>query len=205
MRMPRRVFFSFHYDDVVSFRANVVRNSSVVKRAGIEETNFYDHSIWEEARLKGAAALKKLIDDALHNSSVSCVLIGSGTYSRPWVRYEIARSFARSNGLIGININSVNDKLQTTKVKGKNPFNYLHYRVDSITGTVYLSEWSLKNGTWQWISYSKLPSFKLSSLKYSLSGSGQLSSIAWIYDWVTNDGYKNLGAWSDDAAVRAGR
>ncbi|MCD0156320.1 TIR domain-containing protein [Deinococcus sp. 6GRE01] len=203
--MPRRVFFSFHYDDVISFRANVVRNSFVVRRAGIEETNFYDHSIWEEARLKGAAALTKLVDDALHNSSVSCVLIGSETYNRPWVRYEIARSFARGNGLIGIHINSVKDKHQATKPKGNNPFDYLHYHVDSTTGLVHLSEWALKNGTWQWVSYSKLPNFRLSSLKYSLYGSGQLSDIAWIYDWVANDGYNNLGAWSDSATVRAGR
>lgn len=55
--MGRRVFFSFHYQDVIDFKANVVRNSWLTKN----KTNrivFYDASIWEEAQLKGKKALE---------------------------------------------------------------------------------------------------------------------------------------------------
>ena len=46
--MARKVFFSFHYDDVVSFRANVVRQHGFFK--GNQEAGFWDNSIWEEAK-----------------------------------------------------------------------------------------------------------------------------------------------------------
>lgn len=55
--MARKVFFSFHYDDVKSFRVNVVRNSSMFKASG-DTSRVMDASMWEEARLKGVADLK---------------------------------------------------------------------------------------------------------------------------------------------------
>ena len=44
--MASRVFFSFHYEDVKTFRADVVRNHSVTKERG--EAGFFDASIWED-------------------------------------------------------------------------------------------------------------------------------------------------------------
>jgi hypothetical protein len=60
--MVRRVFFSFHYRDVENFRANVVRNSEIVR--GIEKAGFYDASLWEQAKTRGVLAIKNLIDTA---------------------------------------------------------------------------------------------------------------------------------------------
>ena len=57
--MARRVFFSFHYADIMN--ANIVRMSGQFKPTS--ETGFYDKSLWEEAETKGKAALQKLIDD----------------------------------------------------------------------------------------------------------------------------------------------
>lgn len=54
--MAKRVFFSFHYQDVIDFRANVVRNHWVTKDR--EEAGYFDASIWEEAQKKGDLALK---------------------------------------------------------------------------------------------------------------------------------------------------
>ena len=62
--MARRVFFSFHYDDIMD--ANIVRMSGVFKPS--KETGFYDKSLWEEAETKGKSALQKLIDAGLHNT-----------------------------------------------------------------------------------------------------------------------------------------
>lgn len=70
--MARRVFFSFHYADVMN--ANIARNSGQFKPTS--ETGFYDKSLWEEAESKGKAALQKLIDAGLNNTSVTCFLIG---------------------------------------------------------------------------------------------------------------------------------
>lgn len=51
--MAKRVFFSFHYQDVIDFRANVVRNHWVTKDR--EEAGYFDASIWEEAQKKGTS------------------------------------------------------------------------------------------------------------------------------------------------------
>ena len=46
-----------------------------------------------------------MIDDALLNTSVTVVCIGSRTSERKFIRYEIERSEERGNGLLGIQIN----------------------------------------------------------------------------------------------------
>lgn len=60
--MAKRVFFSFHYDDVKTFRANVVRNHGITKP---EEAGFFDASIWEDAKRHGDAAVTRLINSNL--------------------------------------------------------------------------------------------------------------------------------------------
>lgn len=103
--MARRVFFSFHYDDVT--RVNIVRNSNKFTRQYEGVSRFHDASLWEEAKRQGDASIKRLIDGGLKNTSVTCVLIGQETWRRPWVRYEIIKSFSRGNGLFGIRIHDV--------------------------------------------------------------------------------------------------
>ena len=153
--MPKRVYFAFHYQDVIDFRANVVRKHNFTK--GVEAAGYYDHSIWEESKKKGNLALKRMINGELDNTSVTAVLIGSHTYSRRWVRYEIVKSIERGNSLLGIHINSISGKDQMTKVLGPNPFQYLGLRIsaDGKTGTPI--EW---NGH-QWICYSDLDPFEI--------------------------------------------
>lgn len=65
---------------------------------------------WEEAKRTSEFALKRLINGALEGTSVTCVLIGSQTYMRPWVRYEILKSIERGNGVFGVHINRIRDK-----------------------------------------------------------------------------------------------
>lgn len=103
--MPRKVFFSFHYEDVT--RANVVRNSDVITRQYQQGVRFYDRSLWEEAKKQGALAIKRMINGALDGSTVTCLLIGQQTWHRPWVRYEILKSMARGNGILGVEIHDV--------------------------------------------------------------------------------------------------
>lgn len=116
--MARRVFFSFHYQNDI-FRANQIRNSHVVE--GCAAAGFQDASLWEEAKRKGDAAIKLLIDNGLANTSVTVVLIGSQTANRRYVTYEIEQSIARGNGLLGISIHQLKDIRGNTSVQGQIP------------------------------------------------------------------------------------
>ena len=103
----RRVYFSFHYDEDI-WRASNVRNSA--RFDAIARAPWSDASIWEETKRKGDAAIRRLIDNGLKNTSVTAVLIGAETAWRPWVQYEIERSIERKNGLLGIRIHSMKDQ-----------------------------------------------------------------------------------------------
>lgn len=117
--MARRTFFSFHYQRDI-FRVNQVRRSGQFKPD--DEANFFDASLWEEAKLKGDAEIKKLIDAGLQRSSVTVVLIGHETFGRPFVEYEIIQSYNRRNGLLGIRIHGLKDQFQQVDPPGRNPF-----------------------------------------------------------------------------------
>jgi MTH538 TIR-like domain (DUF1863) len=116
--MARRVFFSFHYQNDI-WRANQVRNAHIVE--GTAAAGFHDGSLWEEAKKKGDAAIKKLIDDGLQGTTVTAVLIGSETANRKYVGYEIQQSIARGNGLLGIYIHNLKDQKGNTSTRGAIP------------------------------------------------------------------------------------
>ncbi len=96
--MARRVFFSFHYADIMN--ANIVRNSGQFKPTA--ETGFYDASLWESAKTQGYASVQRLIDQGLNNTSITCFLLGEHTHSRPWCKYELEKSLADKKGILGI-------------------------------------------------------------------------------------------------------
>ena len=116
--MARRTFFSFHYEADV-FRANQVRNCNVV--VGSDVAGFFDHSEYEEAKKKGDAAVQQMIRDHLQNTTVTVVLIGTETASRPYVQFEIAESIKRKNGLLGIHIHHLEDHNHRTSLRGVKP------------------------------------------------------------------------------------
>ena len=116
--MARRVFFSFHFERDI-WRANQVRNSNVV--LGTDVAGFFDHSEYEDAKKKGDAAVQRMIDAHLQNTTVTVVLIGNETASRPWVKYEIEKSIARKNGLLGIYIHHLKDQNSYIDTRGHKP------------------------------------------------------------------------------------
>ncbi len=187
--MARRVFFSFHYQDVIDFRANVVRNHSVTKD---DNAGYFDASIWESAKRQGDIALKRLINSGLDNTSVTAVLIGSQTYVRRWVRYEIMKSIERGNNVIGVHINGITDRNRQTKVMGPNPFDCLGLEIsaDGTRGTP-----TVWNGT-QWVYYQDLAGFNIAEQPWDKrSKNFQLSHWYRCYDWVANNGFDNFGIW----------
>jgi hypothetical protein len=209
--MARSVYFGFHYEDVSSFRANVVRNSWVTMKKGAG--NFIDKSIWEEAQRKGPAALKKLIGEGLQGTSVTIILVGSETFDRRWVKYEIIKSFTEGKGILPIYINRIPSKNEGVKAKGVNPLERLAVDVSSDCKT--LTFYELSNG--QWTLSKDLPtdnnrttnSIYFENVPFGKYKGGKKYKFSDLfhegYDWITDDGYENFSEWIEDAADEAGR
>lgn len=96
-----------------------IRNAPNV--TGCAAAGFQDSSLWEEAKRKGDTAIKKLIDDALLGTTVTVVCIGAKTAGRKYINYEIDRSIARGNGLLGLHIHGIKDP-NGTDTKGDVPY-----------------------------------------------------------------------------------
>jgi hypothetical protein len=192
--MAKRVFFSFYYQDVIDFRANVVRQHWLTK-PDRESAGFFDASIWESAKRTGPIAVKRLINSGLDGTSVTCVLIGSETYRRPWVRYEILKSFRRDNSLLGVHVNAIKGKDQQIKPHGPNPLEFVGvtFSTSGDTGTL----WEKTGGMWK--EYSEIDgsaSYRTGGVGSQYRGGGfNLGSWYRVYDWVRDEGYKNFSTW----------
>ena len=118
--LTRRVFFSFHYERDI-WRVNQVRNSWVTK-PDREDAGFWDASLWEEAKKKGDAEIRRMIDEGLKNTSVTVVLIGFETVGRKYVDYEIQQSHNKGNGMFGVYIHKLRNQRGENDCRGENPF-----------------------------------------------------------------------------------
>jgi len=116
--MARHVFFSFHYQRDI-WRVNQIRN--IPNIAGSAAAGFHDASLWEEAKKKGDAAIRNLIDEGLKGTSVTVVFIGAKTAGRKYINYEIEKSIERGNGIVGIQIHHLQDQNGETDSVGATP------------------------------------------------------------------------------------
>lgn len=200
--MARRTFFSFHYSPDV-WRAWNVRNSWVVRPSEQEDKGFFDSSVFEASKKESDDALKAFLRKGLENTSVTCVLTGSETSTRRWVRYEIARSLVKGNGLLTVHIHGVKDREGKLSTKGNDPLSSMGvYKAD---GSIYLCEY--KGG--KWIKYND----------YTLAIPGgdlwfdapvdtnviPLSRHCMSYDFSVQNGRENINGWIETAAGLAGR
>lgn len=193
--MAKRVFFSFHYEDVKTFRANVVRNHHVTKQSG-QDAGFFDASIWEDAKRHGDLSVKRLINSNLQYTSVTCALIGTDTWQRRWVRYEILKSYDKGNTLLGVHINSVKDKNQNVFPLGRNIFDYLGFTISADGTSLTYYEHDGNN----WKIYTELPNKKLTNIDRQHWGKGfTLSQWVKVYDWTNDYGYNNFPTWVENA------
>ncbi len=118
--MARKSFFSFHYKNDV-WRAMQVRNSWITKDDK-EAAGFIDAADFEKIEKEGETAIKNWIDKQLIGTTVTVVLIGSDTSNRPYVKYELQKSYANGNGMLGIYIYQNKDINGNTTTKGSNQF-----------------------------------------------------------------------------------
>jgi hypothetical protein len=189
--MARRVYFAFHYQDVIDFRANVVRKHNFTQ--GVESAGYYDYSIWEESKRKGDLAMKRMINAELESTSVTVVLVGTFTYARRWVRYEIIKSMQRGNKLLGIHINGIRDKDGQVKVYGNNPFDYLSVEYNQDGTSLSVLEWD--NGTWK--NYRDVEPYTLKKQRSREEWGNMYQLNKWyeLKDWVGDDGFNNFDSW----------
>lgn len=141
-----------------------------------ESNTFMDAASWEEVRRKGDAAVKEWINRELNGTGVTVVLIGQYTASRRFVSYEIEESYKRKNGLLGIYIHRIRNSLGKTSRKGRNPLSDFTALVDH-------------------------PFFGIFGSKIEK----RYSEIFQTFDWIQDDGRRNMAQWIEEAARRAGR
>lgn len=195
----RRTFFSFHFEPD-NQRAEVVQQSWLTKEDR-QAAGFFDGSAFETKKRTSKDALKEFLTEQLKGTSVTCVLVGAETALRPWVRYELIRSFYRGNGLLAVRVHGIRDWSKQYAAAGANPFDHLAYRVAN--ERVYWQE--LNNGAWA--GYDEVPSVALNEVAYDLNWElhHTFSCRFPIYDWVDGGGYENLGSWIENAAQAAGK
>lgn len=202
--MARRTFFSFHYKPDV-WRAWNVRNSWVVKPSEQQDAGFFDSSVFEASQKKGDDALKNFLRDGLHNTSVTCVLTGTDTWRRRWVRYEIARSLVRGNGLLTVYIHGVKDNEENTASQGYDPLAQVGVYKTS-DGKILLAEWEAKSQ--KWIKYEDytlaIPEGDLWFPALTNTSVAQLSNHCLSYNFTAQNGRENIGGWIETAAGLAG-
>src|SRR5689334_542396 len=114
--MARHVFYSLHYD-ADRTRAELLRNL-----AGLVPNLEAKPSDWATIRRSGDFAVKRWFDQQLRGRSCTIVLIGAQTSTRPWVQYEIARSWELKLGVLGVHIHNLKDAKGQQTSKGESPF-----------------------------------------------------------------------------------
>lgn len=195
----RHTFYSFHYADVM--RVNQIRMCDQFKTTDRRTPRVVDRSLWETAKRTNPAALASMIDKGLEGTSTTCVLAGTETWSREWVKYEIARSLQRGKGLLAVSIHNCPCPNNGRSPQGYNPLDQIALGWD-----MRIYEWVPYVG---WRLHERVTE-KLTSWPQWLPRAGfgrlmQLSAGARSYDWVADDGAHNLIHWTDAAAAAAGK
>lgn len=200
--MPRRTFFSFHYQPDV-WRAWNVRNCWVVRPEEQKSSGFFDGSVFEASKREGPEQLKAFLTRGLENTSVTCVLAGQGTWQRRWVRYEIVRSLLRGNGLLTIDIHNVRGSDGNLTLAGADPLSKVG--LYQTNGSIYFAEHS--NGEWiKYNDYTKpvdpatlwMPAPRNAHVV-------PLSRYCERHDFIEHSGRTRIASWIELAAAAAGR
>jgi len=142
--MVRTVFFSFHFDRD-HWRAGQVRNSWVTEDSQ-EAAGYVDGGTWEEVKRDGDDAIRSWIRRQMKGCSVAAVLIGSETYGRQWIDYEIKKAVRDDMGLVGIRVHNMKDKHGRTDSRGKNPLKKWEVDGTNLTDIYNTYDWKYNNG-----------------------------------------------------------
>lgn len=114
--MAARCFYSFHYAND-AWRVSQIRNIRLAD--GNRPATDND---WEAVKRGGDAAIARWIDLQMEGKSTVIVMIGSETYGRKWVNYEIVNGWNRGKALVGVYIHQLLDHNGYQSYQGNNPF-----------------------------------------------------------------------------------
>jgi len=213
----RKVFFSFNFDDIM--RVNNVRNAwKITHPDSSSNRSFYDSSLWETKKVTDPVRIKQLIRLGVLGTSTVCILAGSTTWSRRWVRYEIARALIDGRGLLTVHLNSLNHhQTKGPDPRGRNPL--VHMGIAKIRShNRMLPEYFIYEKNFvadghggvveQWSRYSGYSDALSKPAWLSDPGVNEvmpLSVDTSEYDYAEGHGHRNIGSWIDLAAKQAGR
>jgi hypothetical protein len=213
----RKAFFSFHFDDIM--RVNNVRNTwNITHPDSSLNRSFYDSSLWEARKLLGPEGIKQLIRSGVLRTSAVCILAGSMTWERRWVRYEIARAIIDGRGLVTVHLNGINHhQTKGPHPLGPNPLAHMGIAKlqpnKRLPPQYYLYEMKLVPDGYGGVSekWSRYDDYTQSVKKPAWLTDPDvdyvmpLSADAAEYDYELDHGHRNIGSWIDKAAKQAGR
>jgi hypothetical protein len=114
----RCVHLAFHVEHDLH-RVNQIREQLV--SGEIDATGFFDLAEYERLSRGDKTSLRQVIRERVAESSVTLVLIGTETASRPFVHLQIEESIANRNGFVGIQIHGIDDQSGEPSCSGPLP------------------------------------------------------------------------------------
>lgn len=141
--MTRKTFFCFRYDEDY-WRALNVRNSWTSQEH--TAAGFFDPAEWQHVHQEADPVIENWIDAQLSDTTVTVVLIGADTAGKKWIDYEIKRSLAQGNGVLGIYIHGIKDFKGNTSAPGADPFVALASAKDGATPRYPVYDWIKDDG-----------------------------------------------------------
>jgi hypothetical protein len=192
-----RTFFSFCYEEDKG-RVDAIYQEWKARHPSMM-LDCLDSMVAEQAKAHGEAEIKRAIRDAVDQTRVTCVLVGAHTWQDRRVRYEIARSLERGNGLLAVRINGIADpKTGQTTGAGWNPLAYLG--LGKLKDGTYLVYENM-NGQWtRYQDHSVILSKPANLPDMSIGYVQALSVGLQEYDYVTQHGAGHLPEWIKQAA-----
>lgn len=137
----------------------------------------------------------------MESTSVTAVLIGSNTFERRWVGYELARSVIKGNGIVCVKVHRLQNQLGYPSTEGLSPFDYLGvYRLND--GRILLAEW--KDGRWvRYGDYTEAVTLPKNWSPFPRNSVAGLSNYAQTYCYDIDQGANTFSSWVHAAATAA--
>jgi len=119
LRPIRRVYFSFQYQRDL---ARVTRIRKIPNVVAYSAAGFADTTLWQKTRRRGDAAVRQMIESGIENTTVTLICIGlRSTVNDKYVAYEIERTLAHGNGIVGLHLPDLRDEDGEPVGKGQAP------------------------------------------------------------------------------------
>ncbi len=141
--MQHRAFFSFHYPQDIS---RVKQILSIPNITASSAAGFTDGALWIKAKKnkkKGNSIIKRMIDEALKQTTVTVICLGHDTVARKYIGYEIDQSIARDNAILVLRINHLKDHDGKVSTAGDIPEKIISkgYEIHDYTDNLSLMKW----------------------------------------------------------------